>query len=115
MARFLYFLALASLAVLCLGALSDPADAQMKEKDTASLKFTNRTSKPLIVQGVSVVGGMFRKGQMIYVLPGKYAWENSVPPGPRQYRIFDGTQPSRILNPSIRVEVGDSDLHFQLI
>ncbi|MFO0964850.1 MAG: hypothetical protein U0793_04575 [Gemmataceae bacterium] len=113
MARFLQFLTAAALAALLLGALSDPAQAQKME--AASIKFTNRTSKPLIVQGVSVVGGMYRKGQMIYVLPGKHVWENSVPAGLRQYRIFDGSQPSRILNPSVRVEVGEADLHFQLV
>lgn len=83
--------------------------------DPVSIQFVNRTSKPLIVQGVSIVGGMLRKGPAITVPPGKVGWDNDVPPGPRQYRVYDGTQPSRVLNPSVTVQVKSHDLSYLLI
>ena len=108
MARLISAVTLIALSAVVLAGA--PATVQAQGKDAASIKFTNRTSKPLLIQGVSVVGGTFRKGPMIPVLPGKYAWDNSVPPGARHYRIFDGTQPSRILNPSVRVDDGGGPL-----
>jgi hypothetical protein len=79
------------------------------------ISFINKTKQPLVVQGVSFVGGTLRKGQAIGILPGKIGWDINVPPGPRQYRIYDGIQQNKVLLPNLPVAVKDRNLSFIII
>lgn len=80
----------------------------------ASVNFRNETPIPVIVQGMSLVGGTLRKGQPLLIGAGKNAWDHNVPPGIRQYKIYDATQPSKVLNPSVSIRVLDRDQFFLL-
>jgi hypothetical protein len=95
-------------AVLILGV--DSLRAQ--PGSAASVNFRNDMPQPVIVQGISYINGMPRRGQPLYIGPGKSAWDNNVPPGTRRYTIYDGMQPSRVLNPSVAVDVQSSDLLY---
>src|SRR4051812_6431631 len=102
MARLVQSLCILALAALAaLGSRAPRAEAQ--GSDLASVKFTNLTGKTILVQGVSFVGGVLRKGQMIVVPAGKFAWDNNVPPGSRQYRMLDAS--SRVLNSGVTITV----------
>lgn len=83
--------------------------------EPVSISFINKTKQPIMVQGVSFVGGTLRKGQAIGILPGKIGWDINVPPGPRQYRIYDGIQQTKVLLPNLPVAVKDRNLSFVII
>jgi hypothetical protein len=104
----LVFLA-AALVVVC---LDRPAHAQAPEP--ISIKFYNKTAQPVIIQGASFVGGAVRKGQAIGIPAGKIGWDINVPPGVRQFRIFDAVQPAKVLH-TFQVPVKDRNLSFILV
>jgi len=114
MKRSILILVSLALAILTLGGMPKNASVQAQGIPTASINFRNEAPIPLIIQGISFVGGTLRKGQPLFIAPGKNAWDTNVPPGPRQYKIYDGTQPSRVLAPNIPVKVLNRDV-FLLI
>jgi hypothetical protein len=76
------------------------------------LGFRNDLNKPVIVQGVSLVNNMQRRGQPFLVHSGKTVWDNNLPVGVRYYTIYDATQPSRILLRDRKVGIQTVDQFF---
>ena len=62
---------------------------------------------PVIVQGVSLVNNMQRRGQPILVNPGKTVWDNNLPAGVRYYTIYDSTQRILLRDRPVRVQTTD--------
>src|SRR5438477_1464951 len=58
--------------------------------------FRNDLKVPVIVQGVSIVNNMQRRGQPFVVQPGKAVWDNNLPIGLRFYTIYEAAN-QRIL------------------
>lgn len=109
-------LSLVSFTAACLAlviCLDCPVQAQVPQP--VSIRFENKTPLPLIIQGVSLVGGTVRKGQAIFIPPNRGAMDINVPPGPRQYKILDGNQPSKVLLPSYTMKVDNRDLSFAIV
>src|SRR5438270_8926648 len=52
--------------------------------------FRNDLNAPVIVQGISVVNNMQRRGQPFLVKPGTTVWDNNLPKNStRYYTIYD--------------------------
>jgi hypothetical protein len=74
--------------------------------------FRNDLKTPIIVQGVSLVNKMQRRGQPFLVNPGKTVWDNNLPPGTlRIYTIYDANQ-QRILIQNLPINVQKTDQFF---
>lgn len=99
-------LALVTLILVALVAPEAPAQGQ---NSGPGVGFRNDTTTPVIVQGVSVVNNMLRRGQPILINAGKTVWDNNLPMGVRYYTIYDANQTSRILlqNQLVRVQTTD--------
>jgi hypothetical protein len=70
--------------------------------------FRNDLKTPVIVQGMSLVGNMQRRGQPFLVGPGKTVWDNNLPMGIRYYTIYDANQQRILLRDSmVRVQTAD--------
>lgn len=76
--------------------LLSPGDVSSQGPGAAVL-FRNQTKGPVIVQGISSVGGMVRRGQPVVVAPGQGGGDFNVPAGARVYSVYDANQPSRVL------------------
>lgn len=87
---------------LLLAILSGPAASQ---GPGASIAFRNETNSPVIVQGVSNVAGMVRRGQPVLVGPARIGGDFNVPAGPRVYSVYDANQPSRVLAKDVPFQV----------
>lgn len=110
LAHSLVAFALAGLAlVMC------PASPAQAQAPAVTIQFDNQTPLPIYIQGISVVGGTTLKGHAIFIPPGRSALDRNVPPGTRNYRIFDGNQPSRVLLPNFPVKVENRDLGFSIV
>jgi hypothetical protein len=72
-------------------ALAAPVRAQ--GVPAGSVTFRNDLTIPIIVQGVSRVGPMAKRGAPMVIAPGKSITEFNVPAGMRVYQIYDGNQP----------------------
>src|SRR5262245_50922953 len=70
----------------------------------ASVGFRNDLKVPVIVQGVSLVNNMPKRGQPILVNPGKTGWDNNLPQGFRIFTVYDYNA-GRILLNNARVPV----------
>src|SRR5262245_41937919 len=83
---------------------------QKKENEPApvSVRFRNDTKLTIVLQGVSNVKGMLRRGQPVLIRDGRAGFENNIPPGDRLITIVDYNQPSRPLlnNFPLRIEAG---------
>lgn len=77
----------------------------------AGVGFRNDLKVPVIVQGVSLVNNMPRRGQPILIQPGKTHWDNNLPQGFRFYTVYDANQ-SRILLKDARINVQTADQYF---
>jgi hypothetical protein len=92
------------LTAFCLtAALAAPAAAQ--GVPAGSVSFRNDLTMPIIVQGVSRVGPMVKRGAPMVIAPGKSVTEFNVPAGMRVYQIYDGNQPQRKLAQDVQVGV----------
>jgi hypothetical protein len=70
--------------------------------------FRNDLQVPVIVQGVSLVNNMQRRGQPLVVRPGKTVWDNNLPTGMRFYTIYDANGQRILLRErSVRVQTSD--------
>src|SRR2546423_8791295 len=93
-----------------LGFLSPPPAARAQAPGPG-IGFRNDLKAPVIVQGVSQVGNMHRRGQPFLVRPGKTVWDNNVPNGMRYYTIYDANQ-QRIMVREQPVPVQAADQFF---
>jgi hypothetical protein len=75
--------------------------------------FRNDLKIPVIVQGVSLVNNMQRRGQPLVVQPGKTVWENNLAMGLRYYTIYEGNQ-QRILLRDRPVPIQTKDQFFAI-
>jgi hypothetical protein len=75
--------------------------------------FRNDLKVPVIVQGVSLVNNMQRRGQPFVVQPGKTVWENNLAMGLRYYTIYEGNQ-QRILLRERPVPIQTKDQFFAI-
>jgi hypothetical protein len=73
--------------------------------------FRNDLKVSVIVQGVSLVNNMQRRGQPFVVRPGKTVWDNNLSTGMRYYTIYDANG-QRILLRERSVRVQSSDQFF---
>src|ERR1700730_12159983 len=105
--------------ILALGALTlvsflDPEQAVQGQAPGPGVGFRNDLKIPVIVQGVSLVNNMQRRGQPFLVQPGKTVWDNNLPMGMRYYTIYDANQ-QRILLRDRNVPVQSKDQQFFVI
>ena len=99
-------LTLISAMCLC-GILADSAPAQTRpvpgpgpgpaQGATGSASFRNDLKVPVIIQGISQVNGVLKRGQPLVVAPGKTTGDFNVPVGVRAYSVYDANQPTRVL------------------
>ena len=96
-------LILVSAVCLSIGIVADSAPAQKggpvpaPVQATGSASFRNDLKVPVIVQGISQVNGVLKRGQPLLVAPGKTAGDFNVPAGVRAYSVYDANQPTRVL------------------
>lgn len=95
------------LAICSLLAILDDARAQ---GPTAAIAFRNETMGPVIIQGVSRINNMPRRGQPILVPPSRVGFDLNVPGGVRLINIYDAQQPSRILLNDFAVPVQSREI-----
>jgi hypothetical protein len=118
MRRLTYTLLLAAAGMLALAGSTGSAQAppatnpqpkkpglQSKNIPTVSIAFRNELKTAIIVQGHSIVNGMQRRGQPIFINAGKTNFDNNVPVGARFVTILDATQPSRVLLSNFQIPV----------
>src|SRR5438552_46563 len=101
-----------TLLVVLLG-LASPRNAAQGQVLGPGIGFRNDLKAPVIVQGVSLVNNMQRRGQPFLVQPGKTVWDNNLPMGMRYYTIYDGNQ-QRILLRDRNVPVQNKDQFFAI-
>jgi len=114
---FLFFLAQASLSVtftcdgtwsrfmrwqiltlsLVCGLLIAQTNAAPAQGPGVAVLFRNDTKSPVIIQGISSVGGMIRRGQPVVIAPNHSGGDFNVPSGSRVYSVYDADHPSRVL------------------
>ncbi len=94
-----------NLALACGLLLASFADRAQSQGPAASLVFRNELQTPVIIQGISNVGGMIRRGQPILVAPGRVGGDFNVPAGVRSYSVYDANQPSRVLAKDVPIVV----------
>jgi hypothetical protein len=80
-------------------------NATAKNIPTVSIGFRNEFKSAIIIQGHSIVNGMQRRGQPLFINAGKIAFDNNVPAGVRFITILDATQPSRVLLLNFQIPV----------
>ena len=94
------------------------AFVQAQEKPAgpgASVGFRNDLKSPVVVQGVSVVNGVVRRGPPILIPPGKVGWDNRLPPGIRFISVFDPNQPNTPLVDKEAVPFQGRDIAFIIL
>src|SRR5271169_3469125 len=97
----------AASALILLGLLSWRQEA-WGQISGPGIGFRNDLKTPVIVQGVSLVNNMQRRGQPFLVNPGKTVWDNNLPVGQRYYTLYDANQ-QRILVRDRNVRVQNTD------
>jgi hypothetical protein len=105
-------------AVALLGPWSGPLDAQSQGQGQTQppgpgVGFRNELKIPLIVQGVSLINNMQRRGQPFVVQPGKTVWDNNLPAGMRYYTVYEANQ-QRILLRDRNVRIQKADQFFAI-
>jgi hypothetical protein len=97
-----------TLAALLLGGLLAPAQPSYGQLPAPGIGFRNDLKIPIIVQGVSLVNNMQRRGQPFLIKPGKTVWDNNLPTGVRYYSFYDGNQQRILLRDrAVRVQAAD--------
>jgi hypothetical protein len=100
------------LTALAVGPGSPSGEAQ-GQAPGPGIGFRNDLKIPVIVQGVSLVNNMQRRGQPILVNPGKVVWDNNLPTGFRVYSVYDASQ-QRVLLRDRKVAIQFADQFFSL-
>jgi len=83
------------------------------EVGAATLGFRNDTESAVIVQGISIVNQVIRRGPPHVLQPGQVAGDVIVAPGNKLIIIADAKQPTRILFRDT-VQCGATDLFFSI-
>jgi hypothetical protein len=107
-----------TLAVLFLAGLFAPGQEAQGQGIGAGpgIGFRNDLKIPVVVQGVSLVNNMQRRGQPFLVNPGKTVWENNLPSGFRYYTIYDANQQRPLLRDrNVRVQTTDQFFGIRLV
>jgi hypothetical protein len=97
---------LAPLAVVAVGLWAAAAEA-------AVIAFRNETDGPIMVQGISIINRVARRGKLHVLRPGEVAGELILVPGTRLIIIADAKQPTRILCQEI-IQFTGTDLFYAI-
>ena len=82
---------------------------------TVSLGFHNETKAGILVQGATMVNGMWYFGAPFLVPPGKTGFDMNIPAGSARYiSIYDSTNPSVVLLLNVPVQVLNFDQLFSV-
>ena len=92
------------LAICLTAALAAPTLAQGVVPAGAAT-FKNNLTVPVVVQGVSRVGPLMKRGAPMVIAPGKSLTEFGVPAGVRTYNVYDANQPQKKLAENVQVPV----------
>ena len=110
MRKIVSILTLAGLVAFGVGV---PGQRGYGQLPAPGIGFRNDLKTPVIVQGVSLVGIMQRRGQPFLIKPGKTAWDSNLPMGLRYYTIYDGNR-QRILLRNRPVRIDKVDQFFAI-
>ncbi len=77
---------LAVMLMILLGGVTSEQGAQAQPL-AAGVGFRNDLKVPVIVQGVSLINKMQRRGQPFIVQPGKTVWDSNLPLGAHLYHL----------------------------
>jgi len=80
----------ALLAVIAVGLWAAAAEA-------AVIAFRNETAGPIMVQGISIINRVARRGKLHVLRPGEVGREPILVPGTKLIIVADAMQPTRIL------------------
>src|SRR5438552_13269789 len=97
---------LSLLMVVALGLLPAAADA-------AGIAFRNDTDSPILVQGISVINRIARRGKLHVLRPGEVSAEIVLVPGSKLIIVADAKQPTRILCQK-EIQFTGTDLFFSI-
>src|SRR5438105_15090319 len=104
-----------TLVVVLLG-LASPRNTAQGQVLGPGIGFRNDLKAPVIIQGVSLVNNMQRRGQPFLVKPGKTVWDNNLPMGLRYYTIYDANQQRILLRDrNVRVQTIDQFFGIRLV
>ena len=95
---------LTAITLILLGLLN-PRQQAWAQVPGPGIGFRNDLKAPVIVQGVSVINKVQRRGQAFRVEPGKTVWDSNLPLGIRYYTVYDAN--TRILLPNQAIPVVD--------
>lgn len=70
-----------------------------------AVAFRNDTKGPIVVQGMTMVGGVARRGQPLLLPVGRVAGDFNLPPGLYLYSVYDANQPSRVLAKDVTITI----------
>lgn len=97
-----------TLAALVVFGVFAPGQQSHGQLPAPGIGFRNDLTIPVIVQGVSLVGNMQRRGQPFLIKPGKTVWDNNLPMGLRYYTLYDGNRQRILLrNRAVRIDKVD--------
>ena len=80
-----------------------------------AIGFRNELKAPVVVQGVSVINGVVRRGPPILIPSGKVGWDNRLPPGIRFISVYDPNQPNIALIDKEAVPFQGRDIAFIIL
>src|SRR5438270_5708294 len=104
------------LATLLIGlACLFAASAASAQAPMGAIGFRNELKAPVVVQGVSVINGVVRRGPPIIIPPGKVGWDNRLPPGIRFISVYDPNQPNIALIDKEAVPFQGRDIAFLIV
>jgi hypothetical protein len=96
----------ALLTVLAVGLWPHAADA-------AVLAFRNETDSPIMVQGITIINRVARRGKLHLIGPGEVSQEPILVPGFVQITVIDAKQPNHALCQKI-IQFTGTDLFFAI-
>jgi hypothetical protein len=104
----------ACIAASCIALFAGLAQTAHAQFGGAAVGFRNELRTPIIVQGLTVVNGMQKRGQAIVILPGKAGFDYNVPVGPRFYIVCDANQPNLVWLRNVPIAVMGQDINFAI-
>jgi hypothetical protein len=91
------------------------ADTVSAQAPMGGIGFRNELKAPVVVQGVSVINGVVRRGPPIVIPPGKVGWDNRLPNGIRFISVYDANQPNTALIDKEAVPFQGRDIAFIIL
>jgi hypothetical protein len=104
----------ACIAASCIALFAGLAQTAHAQFGGVAVGFRNELRTPIIVQGLTVVNGMQKRGQAIVILPGKAGFDYNVPVGPRFYIVCDANQPNLVWLRNVPIAVMGQDINFAI-